>query len=573
MSERWFLRPGRRSRARAAWSRSLAPALALGLALIVQPERELGAVSIFLLAVVVASVVGGSGRGSGARCSAFLPSTTSSPSRSTPSGSTTATTWSRSWSSSWSRCSWGGWSPARVAERDRATRREREARLLNLFTTKALSGEPLDRVLNDLAAALVDAAAPGELRDPCERGGSHVRGSADATGHGRWRDDRGADLERRGHVRDAARPRVRRREELVCRKTAGCSRPRASQIAVCLERARLDAEIADARLDAETKPAPGRAVLLGDARPADAARVDQGRGDQPARRSTAVQTTRSSGSSCRRSWRRPTGSTGWSATSWTSRRSARGRWSRRRSPPLWTSSSSPSCTACGPSSAACGSGRSSATLPDVPVDPVQIDQVLTNLLENAARLSPSGARSRSRPRRAARRGPGPGRGSGSGDRARGPRARVRGRSTARGERLPTRRRQRSRARDRARDRRRARRADLDRGSARRRDRGRVRAAGPGRGPVRRRRRRRSRVTSVLVVDDEPQIRRALRTSLEAHGYEVRDRRHRRGGGPRRGGDGARPRPARPRPPRHRRHRGDPPHPLVLRGADHRALGP
>jgi len=28
------------------------------------------------------------------------------------------------------------------------------------------------------------------------------------------------------------------------------------------------------------------------------------------------------------------------------------------------------------------------------------------------------------------------------------------------------------------------------------------------------------VTQVLVVDDEPQIRRALRTSLEAHGYEV-----------------------------------------------------
>ena len=28
------------------------------------------------------------------------------------------------------------------------------------------------------------------------------------------------------------------------------------------------------------------------------------------------------------------------------------------------------------------------------------------------------------------------------------------------------------------------------------------------------------MTNVLVVDDEPQIRRALRTSLEAHGYEV-----------------------------------------------------
>ena len=28
------------------------------------------------------------------------------------------------------------------------------------------------------------------------------------------------------------------------------------------------------------------------------------------------------------------------------------------------------------------------------------------------------------------------------------------------------------------------------------------------------------MTRVLVVDDEPQIRRALRTSLEAHGYDV-----------------------------------------------------
>ena len=32
---------------------------------------------------------------------------------------------------------------------------------------------------------------------------------------------------------------------------------------------------------------------------------------------------------------------------------------------------------------------------------------------------------------------------------------------------------------------------------------------------------RTLVTRVLVVDDEPQIRRAMRTSLEAHGYEVR----------------------------------------------------
>src|SRR4029077_13652223 len=33
-------------------------------------------------------------------------------------------------------------------------------------------------------------------------------------------------------------------------------------------------------------------------------------------------------------------------------------------------------------------------LPDVPADPMQLDQVLTNLLENAARHSPSGGRIR-----------------------------------------------------------------------------------------------------------------------------------------------------------------------------------
>jgi two-component system sensor histidine kinase KdpD len=51
-----------------------------------------------------------------------------------------------------------GWVVARaVEERDRASRREREARLLNYFATKVMSGEPLDRVLNDLAASLIDA--------------------------------------------------------------------------------------------------------------------------------------------------------------------------------------------------------------------------------------------------------------------------------------------------------------------------------------------------------------------------------------------------------------------------------
>ena len=77
---------------------------------------------------------------------------------------------------------------------------------------------------------------------------------------------------------------------------------------------------------------------------------------------------------------------------------------------------------------------------------------------------------------------------------------------------------------------------------------------------------------VLVVDDEPQIRRALRTSLEAHGYEVATV-----GTGEEGVVGA----AEQNPDlllldlgvaRHRRDRGDPAGPGVLRRAGHRALG-
>ena len=42
-----------------------------------------------------------------------------------------------------------------LEERARAARGEREARLLNYFATKLLSGEPLERVLDDFAAALL----------------------------------------------------------------------------------------------------------------------------------------------------------------------------------------------------------------------------------------------------------------------------------------------------------------------------------------------------------------------------------------------------------------------------------
>ena len=81
------------------------------------------------------------------------------------------------------------------------------------------------------------------------------------------------------------------------------------------------------------------------------------------------------------------------------------------------------------------------------------------------------------------------------------------------------------------------------------------------------------VTRVLVVDDEPQILRGLRTNLRARGYDVVT-----------GADGesalaiaaegaSRPRDHRPRVAGHRRGRGDRGHPGLERDADPRAVGP
>src|SRR5262245_45857741 len=155
--ERWGLAPGSGSRVRATAVAVLAPTLALGLALLLQPERELGAASVFVLAVVAASVFGGiwAGIGSSLLGFLFLNYFFTEPLH-------TLRVHNRDDVVAlvvfFVVALLVGWVvAAAVAERDRATRREREARLLNLFATKALSGEPLERVLDDMAAALVDA--------------------------------------------------------------------------------------------------------------------------------------------------------------------------------------------------------------------------------------------------------------------------------------------------------------------------------------------------------------------------------------------------------------------------------
>src|SRR5262245_795301 len=258
MSDRWGLTPGSGSRIRATVIAVIAPGLALVLALLVQPQRELGAASVFVLAVVAASVFGGIWAGIGSSVLGFLAlnyffteplHTLRVHNRDDVVALVVFLVVALL----------VGWVVARsVAERDRATRREREARLLNLFATKALSGEPLDRVLDDLAAALVDAlrlascsvhgeaagrtyearrTRPGAVEagrtEVSISSGEHTFGTLTAATEGR----------------DEPPPEDRRLLQAA-----------ASQIAADLERARLDAEIVAARLEAETSQA--RAALF-----------------------------------------------------------------------------------------------------------------------------------------------------------------------------------------------------------------------------------------------------------------------------------------------------------------------
>jgi two-component system sensor histidine kinase KdpD len=259
MSERWLLAPAGGSRLRAAAVSVLSPATALGIALIVQPERDLGAVSLFLLAVVGAAVVGGIWAGVGSSVLGFL-----------------ALNWFFTDPLHTFRVAnrdevvaivvflvvalvVGSLVARAVEERTRATRREREARLLNFFATKALSGEPLERVLDDLAAALVDAlrlsaceidaraegrpyevrrtspGASGRVSTTVGIAGAEIEfGTLSATRHD---DSEGFPTEDVRLLEAAAR-----------------------QIAVVLERTVLDARIEDARLEAEKSQA--RAALF-----------------------------------------------------------------------------------------------------------------------------------------------------------------------------------------------------------------------------------------------------------------------------------------------------------------------
>jgi two-component system, OmpR family, sensor histidine kinase KdpD len=139
---------------------------------------------------------------------------------------------------------------ARALEaRARAARREREARVLQFFATKLLAPEPLEQRLQDLAAALVETLdlvrcrIDARVEPPLslEAAAPGAEGEATAVPILAGTDQLGTLS-------------VLRREEVgpLAPTDEGLLRSCAGQIAVALERARLDAAVEHARLTSET---------------------------------------------------------------------------------------------------------------------------------------------------------------------------------------------------------------------------------------------------------------------------------------------------------------------------------
>jgi two-component system sensor histidine kinase KdpD len=235
------------------------PALATGLALLVQPGRALGAISIYLLAVVVAAAVAGVWSGLGASvlsllCLNYFFTQPLHTLRVTDSEDAVALVVFLVVAGIV-----GSLVARALEERARAARGERESRLLSYVATRVLSGEPLEPVLGDFTGALVSAlrlarcsieARAGSLEIGISRGREGIPPGALTeipleVG--------GARLGTLTAVRPAGRPALDG-DDLRLLQTA------ARQVAVALESARLDAQVVSTRLDAEANEA--RAALF-----------------------------------------------------------------------------------------------------------------------------------------------------------------------------------------------------------------------------------------------------------------------------------------------------------------------
>jgi two-component system, OmpR family, sensor histidine kinase KdpD len=139
-----------------------------------------------------------------------------------------------------------------LADRARATQRERETRLLNYFATKLLSGEAIQRVLDDFAFAMLE---PFDLARCTIRTESADPLLADAVGVGVAAETGGERIEVPlvaagapfGVLMAVRRPGEPPMSEIDLRLLEACAR----QAAIAIERARLSEEAEGSRLDAE----------------------------------------------------------------------------------------------------------------------------------------------------------------------------------------------------------------------------------------------------------------------------------------------------------------------------------
>ena len=250
---------GGRSRLGGALVGVIASGVSTGVALLVHPSPALGVVAIYLLGVVGAAAIGRAVAGVVASLLSFLslnyfftaPRYTLRVARADDVVSlgvflVVAVIV-------------GGLVSRAVAERARAARNEREARLLSYFATKVMSGEPLGRVLVDFAGSLLEAFRLAR----CE---IHARAGDDTFDASRARPGAedgpsesvpiragGAEVGVLTAVRAAGQPELDDDERRLLVEAA-------KQVAIALERALLDAQIARARVDAETNRA--RAALF-----------------------------------------------------------------------------------------------------------------------------------------------------------------------------------------------------------------------------------------------------------------------------------------------------------------------
>lgn len=249
----------RRSPAVAVAVAVLATAGATGLTLLLHRERSLGAVSLFLLAVVLSAALGGLWSGLATSLLAFLclnyfftepRFTFRVESADDVVALVVFLVVAIVVGSLFARA---------LTEHSEAVRRERESRVQSYFATKVLSGEPLERVLGDFAAALLD---------PLRLARCEIRVKANDRAIDVARERPGASSGPETVVPLAAGDRSF--GELVVVRLQGLEavagddvrllEAAAKQIAVVLERGRLDAQVTDARLQAETNQA--RAALF-----------------------------------------------------------------------------------------------------------------------------------------------------------------------------------------------------------------------------------------------------------------------------------------------------------------------